>query len=235
PHEFAARTHYGDVDGASLIDWPLAAAELAPYYDRAEARMGVTGTGDIPLNATNNNYRVLYHGARRLGYRRISNAGIAINSVQRDGRPACIQLGFCNQGCKVSAKWSTLVAEIPRALATGRLELRPDCMALRLETDEDDRVIAVVYADATGNEQRQAARAVCVAGNAIETPRLLLNSATGRHPDGLGNDSGELGRHYMRHVSALGFAAFEQPVNMHRGITTPGTVFDEDDRVIAVV
>lgn len=226
-HEFRARTRYGDVPGASLQDWPITLAELDPFYRLAEERLGVTGTHSIPPNAWNNNYKVLYNGAKRVGYQRISNARIAINSVPRDGRPACIQLGFCNQGCKISAKWSTLVSEVPKSEATGNLDLRTESMALELEHDESDRITGVVYADRDGNRHRQRARLVCVAGNAVETPRLLLNSASPRHPHGLGNDSGELGRNYMRHVMALGFASFPLPVNMHRGITTPGAVFDE--------
>lgn len=226
-HEFRPLSHYGRVAGASLIDWPLSAAELAPYYDRAEKQMGVSGRHGLPLTATNNNYKVLYNGARRVGYRRISNAGIAINAGPRDGRPGCLQMGFCNQGCKISAKWSTLVASIPEAEATGKLELRDQCMALQLEHNDRDRVTGVIYADRHGRRQRQRARLVCVAGNAVETPRLLFNSASSRHPHGLGNDSGELGRNYMRHTMALGFASFDKPVNMHRGITTPGAVFDE--------
>jgi choline dehydrogenase-like flavoprotein len=116
-HEFAARSRYGAVDGAALADWPVTAAELAPHYARAETRLGVTGTNDIPLLPVTNNYKVLWNGAKRMGYQRIANDRHAINSVPRDGRSVCLQLGFCSQGCKSGAKWSTLYAEIPRALA----------------------------------------------------------------------------------------------------------------------
>lgn len=68
-------------------------------------------------------------------------------------------------------------------------------MALRIEHDAAGRASAVIYADAAGLQHRQRARAVCIAGNAIETPRLLLNSASARFPDGLGNGSGQVGRH----------------------------------------
>ncbi|MEO1202007.1 MAG: GMC family oxidoreductase [Pseudomonadota bacterium] len=226
-HELRARTTYGAIDGATLADWPLEYRELAHYYDLAEARMGVTGTHGIALHPPNNNYIVLYNGAKRIGYTSISNAGLAINSAARDGRPGCIQLGFCVQGCKIGAKWSTSYTEIPRAEASGHLDLRPGCMALQIEHNGDGRVTGVVYADADGVRHKQSARAVCIAGNAIETPRLLLNSASPRFPAGLANGSGEVGRNYMHHVGALAFAEFERPVNMHRGISVPGAVFDE--------
>jgi len=227
PHEFAPLTHYGNIDGASLLDWPISYEDLAPYYGQAEARLGVTGTHGIPAHPATNNYKVLHAAGRRLGYERISNAHIAINSEARDGRPACLQMGFCNQGCKIHAKWSTLGSEIPRAEATGRLDLRSDSMAVRIEHDDKGRASAVVYRGKDGTLHRQRAAMVCVAANAIETARLLLLSDSPAFPDGLGNTFGHVGRHYMRHVAALGFARLPKPVNMHRGIVTPGTIFDE--------
>ena len=227
PHEFQARTVYGEVEGASLADWPISYEDLEPYYTRAEDKMGVTGTHGIPRHPANNNYKVLYNGAKRIGYSNISNAHQAINSEFRDGRAACIQLGFCNQGCKMGAKWSTLYSEIPKAEETGNLDLRVGCMVLQIEHDSGGRVNGVVYVDADGNQQRQRARVVCVAGNSIETPRLLLNSASSLFKDGLANSSGQVGRNYTHHVGGIVFGEFDRPVNMHRGITVPGTVFDE--------
>lgn len=226
--EFRARTEYGELDGASLADWPLTAPELAPFYDRAEDKMGVTGTHGIPRHRSTNNYKVLYNGARRNGYKSVRNDRLAINSEARGGRPGCIQMGFCNQGCRIGACWSTLSAEIPVAQGTGNLDLRSESMALQLTLDQRDRIRGVLYADRDGDQHLQRARLVCVAGNSIETPRLLLNSASSRYPDGLANGSGQVGRNYMHHNIALAFGIFGEPVHMHRGITTPGTVFDEN-------
>jgi choline dehydrogenase-like flavoprotein len=152
---------------------------------------------------------------------------MAINSQDRDGRTSCQQSGFCFQGCKFAAKWSTLYTEIPKGEATGRLEVRPDAQALQIEHDDRGRVTGVVYADKDGNHQRQKARAVCVAGNSIESPRLLLNSASSRYPDGLANSSGQVGRNYMRHMTGSVYAVFDKPVNMYRGTTMAGIIQDE--------
>src|ERR1044072_7673559 len=132
--------------------------------------------------------------ARRVGYRDVSTGRMAINTEPRDGRPATIQDGLNYQGDKQRAHWSTLTAEIPKAEATGRLDLRPESMAIRIEHDATGRVPGVVYADAAGAEQRQSGRAVCVACNAIESARLLLNSDSSLFPDGLANSSGQVGR-----------------------------------------
>ncbi|WP_323030390.1 GMC family oxidoreductase [Castellaniella sp.] len=226
-HEFKARTTYGDLPGGNLLDWPVSLAEMEPYYARAEAKMGVTRTNGIPGLPGNNNFKIMYAGATRLGYKEVSTGHMAINSVARDGRSPCIQQGFCFQGCKAAAKWSTLYTEIPRAEATGRLDLRVRCQAARIEHDRRGKASAVVYFDQDGKDRRQAARAVCVAGNSIETPRLLLLSESARFKHGLANGSGQVGRNYMRHTTGSVYAVFDKPVHMYRGTTMAGIVQDE--------
>ena len=131
---------------------------------------------------------------------------MAINSQPRAGRGRCMQLGFCFQGCKSGAKWSTLYTEIPAAEATGKLDLRPESHVMRIETNAAGKASSVVYTDADGKQQRQRARVVCVAGNSIETPRLLLLSESPKHPNGLANSSGQVGRNYMRHTTGSVYA-----------------------------
>jgi choline dehydrogenase-like flavoprotein len=226
-HEFKTKTVYGEVKGATLLDWPITLAELEPYYAKAEHRMGVTRTNGIPGLPGNNNYKVLEKGAHKLGYKTVHTGRMAINSQDRDERPPCQQIGFCFQGCKSGAKWSTLVAEIPRGEATGNLEVRPESHVVRIEHDASGKVTGVVYADKTGALQRQKARVVAVAGNAFETPRLLLNSASSHFPDGLANASGQVGKNYMRHLTASVYAVFDKPVKMWRGTTMAGIIQDE--------
>ena len=226
-HEFRARTHYGEVKGANLLDWPLTLKEMAPYYDKAEDKMGVTGTHGIPRLPGNNNYKVLAAGAKKLGYKEFHSGNMAINSQPRDGRGSCQQIGFCFQGCKSGAKWSTLYTEIPKGEATGRLEVRPNSQVLKIEHDDKGKVTGVLYADQDGKQYRQKARVVAVAGNSIESPRLLLNSASSTFPDGLANSSGQVGRNYMRHMTGSVYAIFDKPVHMYRGTTMAGIVRDE--------
>lgn len=225
--EFAALSKYGAIGGASLLDWPVAHADLAPYFAKAEKKMGVAGTNGWPYHPGSNNYRVLEAGARKLGYREIDMGHLAINSVARDGRPKCRQIGFCKSGCAIGAKWSTLYTEVPRAENSNHYELRPESMAVKLNHGTDGKINGVVYADAEGVLREQKARAVCVAANSIETPRLLLNSASNHYPDGIGNDYGHVGRHYMRHVFAGVAALMPGPVNFHRGIQQAGSISDE--------
>jgi choline dehydrogenase-like flavoprotein len=226
-HEFRVRSEYGDVPGANLLDWPITLTEMEPWYARAEDKMGVTRTNDIPGLPGNNNFLVMKKGADALGYTECHTGRMAINSQPRDGRGSCQQIGFCFQGCKSGAKWSTLYTEIPKGEKTGNLEVRANAQALRIEHDDGGKVTGVVYADGDGNQQRQAARVVCVAGNSIESPRLLLNSASTMFPDGLANSSGQVGRNYMRHMTGSVYGIFDRPVNMYRGTTMAGIIQDE--------
>ncbi len=226
-HEFRVKTHYGDIKGASLQDWPITLNDMEPWYARAEDKMGVTRTNGIPGLPGNNNFKVMYAGAQKLGYKKCHTGNMAINSQPRDGRGRCMQLGFCFQGCKSGAKWSTLYVEIPKAEATGNLDLRPESHVTRIEHNDAGKVTGVVYFDKDGKEQRQKARAVAVAGNSIETPRLLLLSASNQFKDGLANSSGQVGRNYMRHMTGSVYAAFDKPVHMYRGTTMAGIISDE--------
>src|SRR5690606_40125788 len=197
------------------------------YYEKAEDRMGVTRTHGIAGLPGNNNYKVLEAGAKKLGYKNVHTGRMAINSAPRNGRASCQQIGFCFQGCKVGAKWSTLYAELPKGEETNNLEVRPQSHVTRIEHDASGKVTGVIYRDKDGNEQRQKARVVAVAGNSIETPRLLLLSESSKFPQGLANSSGQVGRNYMRHMTGSVYAVFDKPVRMWRGTTMAGIVTDE--------
>ncbi|MFO1106615.1 MAG: GMC family oxidoreductase [Amaricoccus sp.] len=226
-HEWKAHTTYGDVPGANLLDWPLDSAEMAPWYDKAEAKLGVTRTGGRAGLPGNNNFKVFEAGAKAIGYQDVNTGHMGINSADYDERVSCQQTGFCFQGCKWGAKWSAAYTDIPRGEDTGNLEVRDRSFALQIEHDAKGRATGVVYVDADGKQQRQKARVVCVACNTIESPRLLLNSASSMFPDGLANASGQVGRNYMRHTTGSTYAIFDKPVRMWRGTVMAGYVGDE--------
>lgn len=226
-HEFKTRTRYGKISGANLMDWPVDLKEMEPYYEQAETKMGVSGRNGMPLLPISNHGKVLFAGAKKIGYKKYRVPTMGINSVPHGGRASCQQTGFCIQGCTFQAKWSTMYVEIPAAERTGKAEIRPESQVLRIEHDASGKVTGVVYADSKGAQHRQKARIVCVAANAIETPRLLLNSHSNKFPQGLGNSSGQVGRNYMKHTTGTVFAVFDKPVHMYRGTAQSGIVMDE--------
>jgi choline dehydrogenase-like flavoprotein len=228
PHEFKALTTYGKIAGANLLDWPIGYDDLDPYYAKAEDKMGTTGTNGRPRLPGNNNYKVLEYGGRKVGYKNIHTGNMSVNSLEYDERPACRQIGFCMSGCAIGAKWSTLYTEVPKAEATGNYEIRPDSMVVRINHDASGKVTGVVYKDKSGATHEQKARIVCVAGNSIETPRLLLNSASSKFASGLANSSGQVGRNYMAHLTGAVYAMMPGPVYQHRGTQMAGIIKDED-------
>jgi choline dehydrogenase-like flavoprotein len=189
--------------------------------------MGVTHRHGRPPIAANNNYKVFANGAERAGYKGYATGPYGTNAEPYDGRPGTVHDGFNFQGDKQGSKWSTLVAELPKAAATGNLDLRPEAHVVQITHDTRGRVDGVHYIDGDGALQRQRAKAVCVAANSIETARLLLLSSSPSHPDGLANSSGQVGRNYMRHLTASVYARFPEPVRMWRGETMAGIITDE--------
>jgi choline dehydrogenase-like flavoprotein len=157
-------------------------------------------------------------------------APLAIASRPYDGRAACQACGHCFMyGCEYGAKGSTLVTVIPKALATGRCEVRTESVALRVETNARGRASGIIYRDEAGRERRQAARCVVLAANGAETTRLLLMSASPKFPHGLANSSGNVGRYIMFNGSATTTGRFEHPLNEYKGVVATRIVLDYYD------
>ena len=226
-YEFKTKSTYGNIKGASLLDWPITLQDMEPYYTRAEDAIGSTHRGGRPALPANNNYKVFAEGAKRVGYKFYATGPYGTNAEPYDGRPGSIQDGFNFQGDKNGSKWSTAKREIPRALETGLLDLRTHSHVTRITHNKEGLVDGVIYRDVDGNEHRQEAQVVIVSGNSIESPRLLLLSESSMFPNGLANSSGEVGRNYMRHLTGSMYARFEKPVKMWRGETMAGFCADE--------
>jgi choline dehydrogenase-like flavoprotein len=213
--------HTESADGVGK-DWPITYEELRPYYEAIEAELPVAGQawpwGDPhryphsphPVSGLG---LVFIRGCQRLGIG-VRVGPVAIANGRFGNRPHCIYRGFCLQGCKVNAKASTLITHVPDALAHGA-EIRADCMVARVDLGPDGRARGVVYFH-NGVERRQRARLVVVAGYAIETPRLLLNSACSRFPAGLANDFDLVGRYVMVQGAAQTAGRFAEEVRMYK-------------------
>ena len=212
PDDFRMASVYGTPGGSSLADWPIEYADLAPYYDRVEWEMGVAGDGGLsdkhwprergfpmpPLPVTRRG-AALRSGAAALGWDVLPIPAL-INTVPYNDRPACTQCQFCvGFTCQVDAKSGTQNTFLPRAIATHRCTLVPHAMVTRIEVDGRGHVNGVTYATDSGETIRARGRAVVLAAGAIESARLLLNSATARYPQGLGNRHDQVGRHLQGH------------------------------------
>jgi choline dehydrogenase-like flavoprotein len=226
---FTPRFHPSDFevytrDGLGA-DWPISYETLHPYYEQLELEMPVAGPayfpwgyphgytyGPHPMGGVGN---ALIKGCTALGIPVSIGGPVAILSGSRDDRPHCIYRGYCIQGCKVGAKASTLITHVPDGIKHGG-EVRDYSMASRIELGKYGRVTGVHYFDREGHSHFQRAKAVIVSGYAIETPRLLLNSACPGHVNGLANSSDTVGRYLMAQAGNVVLGRFDQLVRMYK-------------------
>jgi len=236
PVDFKERSLLGEISGTGFADWPISYEELEPYYSRVDWEIGVSGAPGpfdpprsrpypVPPLPLKSSGALLEMGARKLGLHP-QPAPMAILSQPHNNRPACMHCGFCmGFGCEANAKSSTLAAMIPLAEATGRCEIRPLSTVFRIETNDAGRVSEVAYVDANGAQQAQKARAVIVAANGGETPRLLLMSESARFPNGLANGSGLVGRYLMANAHS-GPRHFRRTLNEFKSVQVTRIVHD---------
>jgi choline dehydrogenase-like flavoprotein len=204
-------------------DWPLSYPDLKGYYAAIEEELPVAGEawpwGDPHTyphrpHPVGGNGEIFLRGARKVGI--TAKVGpVAIVNGRFGNRPHCIYRGFCLQGCKVNAKASPLITHIPDALAHGA-EVRPDSMVTRVEVDPRTGRATGVHYVRDGISRFQRARTVAIAGYSIETPRLLLNSASKRFPDGLCNDFDQVGRYLMVQGAPQTAGRFDAEVRMYK-------------------
>ncbi|MEP7244328.1 MAG: GMC family oxidoreductase [Gammaproteobacteria bacterium] len=237
--DFNERSVVGSIAGTGFADWPITYQELEPYYTKVEWEVGVSGLAGaspfdpprtrpypMPPLPVKSSGVLLEQGARKLGLHPFP-APMAIVSQAYRGRPACVNCGFCmGFGCEVMAKSSSLYTMIPEAEATGRCEVRPESYVFRVETDARGRATGVRYFDSRKNEHFQKARAVVLSANGAETPRLLLNSASARFPQGLANSSGMVGKHLMFNQGGGVHAVFEHELNEYKSVQVTRIVHD---------
>ncbi len=222
----SARTTYGRLEGANLLDWPITYKDLAPYYARAENKMGVTRTNGIPGLPGNNNFKVLYNGATRIGYKEVHTGNMAINSQPRDDRARCMQLVSASRAARAVPSGPPSTTELPAADATAiqraayRSARHPHRAQRRRPRQRGD----------LPRWRRQ--------GAAPEGPPRAWRATPSRRRaaaavgvEQVQGRAGQLvrpgGRNYMRHTTGSVYAAFKDPVHMYRGTTMAGIVRDE--------
>jgi choline dehydrogenase-like flavoprotein len=237
PIDFKERSKWGSISGTGFADWPITYEELEPYYTKVDWEIGVSGAvgrNDPPRSRpypmpplpNKSSGVILERAAKALGlHPQVSPMAIA--SQPYDGRSACGACGHCAYyGCEFGAKASSLVTMIPKAIATGRCEVRTDSTVIRVDTSASGRAAGVVYVDKDGRERRRSARAVIVAANGAETARLLLMSTSPAFPHGLANSSGNVGRYIMFNGYSSTTGRFEHPLNEYKGAIASRNVLD---------
>ncbi|MBO0757258.1 MAG: GMC family oxidoreductase, partial [Bradyrhizobiaceae bacterium] len=222
------------------LDWPISYADVAPYYDKVARDVGVSGDAKaeeiwrppgepypMPPMKTFRNGEIWLKGFEANGIRMVP-AAVGMNSTEYKGRPPCIYDGWCHVGCPIGALANPLVTYLGDARKAGA-EVRAQCTVTRvLMNDGGDRATGVEYYDGKKERQVQEASVVVLAAWAAQNPRIMLNSRTAKHPNGLANSSGLLGKYMMAHYASGTWAMFDEDVENHMG--TVGAQFMSYER-----
>ena len=222
------------------VDWPIDYEDLRPYYAEAERELGVAGGGNpfappreeprpMPEFQPSYSDSLFEEACNELGIA-MHSVPNARNSEPYEGRSPCVGYGTCQPVCPSGAKYDATV-HVERAEEAGATVI-DRAPVQRLDHDGDDRVTAAVYATPDGETHRQEADAFVVACGGVETPRLLLLSASDRYPDGLANSSGHVGEFFMEHLFAGAGGTLDEPTRQgHVGYYTSACdqFYDEAD------
>ncbi len=246
PHHFRARSRVRENGwehilpaNSTLADWPIAYADLEPYYSRLEWEIGISGVNDQPPIPRSRDLPMPPLLPFHMGeVFRETTAGmglhpypvpVGVNSVPYGGRPATTYSSWiCGFGTFDDSMWHPAAVGIPQALATGNLDLKTHCRVLRILTDEAGHARGVEYADPAGNVHVQEGRCIILGTYTWENIRLLLLSRDDRHPGGLGHNQGQVGRNLMSKMFAHVLAKFPDRVfNRHCAFASQSLILDD--------
>jgi choline dehydrogenase-like flavoprotein len=193
------------------VNWPISYADLKPYYDQVDQLIGVCGGDDDSEVLPGSSFhqpppgprcgeRFIARGAAKLGIPMVTGRRANMTRPTR-GFPPCHYCGKCGDGCDTASFFNSADHLLPFALKTGKLELRSNAVAARVLTGDDGLANGVQYFDRhTGAEQRVYGKVVVVGASCVDSTRLLLNSKSERHPNGLGNGSDVVGRYLCEQI-----------------------------------
>jgi len=209
-HDFKGKSR----DGLGA-DWPFEYKDIAPWYDKTEALVGVcgknTGLDDMPDSSPGvlqpppkaRVPELLIAAAAKKHGIDVAHMHRAVLTKPKDNRAACFWATSCIYGCSIGAAFQTTTSLIPMAKATGNLQVVTDAMVKTVNTDDNGKVTGVTYVDKkTAKDVRVNAKIVVLAASACESARVMLNSASKKHPKGLANSSGQVGRNLMDSTGA---------------------------------
>ncbi|MEM7634436.1 MAG: GMC family oxidoreductase [Pseudomonadota bacterium] len=214
-------------------DWPLSYTELEPYYLQAEQMIGVAGPATVagkprsgpfptPAHRPSMLSQAIGKGAEKLGMSFVPNS-VAAPSTQYQGRPACNYCGCCHKGCPRGDKGSAELTFVQPAQETGNCQVFPQHTLIELMSGNNDEVTSAVVVDGAGTRHSIVAKHYVLAAGAIETPRLLLAM------DGLGNESGQVGRNFMETLSSSVTGLHPDQLGSHRGYPEDSICWDLSD------
>lgn len=223
PEDFRLLSEFGPIEGANIVDWPITYDDLEPYYTKVEQVIGVSGkvvnhpkleprsTKNFPFPPTAEHpiAGIFDKAAKRLGFHPFPMAR-GVLSKPFNGRKACEYSGYCGSyGCHSGAKASSRASLLDQAVKTGNLDIVTHAKVYQINTDEKGNASSVDYFDEQGNSHQIEAKIITVACYSIESSRLLLSSKGEKHPNGIGNKYGQIGKNLHCCAGGTGHGIFD--------------------------
>ncbi|WP_423145999.1 GMC family oxidoreductase [Rubrolithibacter danxiaensis] len=215
PTDFKGKSYDGATD-----DWPISYEDVKPYYDKVDRLIGVYGTVEgiesepdgifLPPPKPRLNELFIKEGAKKAGVKVIPGRGSVLTEALpgNNDRHACFFCGQCNRSCKIYADFSSSSALVIPALKTGNLEVISNAMVREVITGKDGKAVGVSYVNKKDMQEYQVNGGIVIlAASAAESARILLNSKSNNHPNGLANSSGIVGK-YLHDSTGAGMSGF---------------------------
>ena len=212
-------------------DWPITYDDVAPYYDRVDKLVGIYGSREGIHNEPDGLFQpppaprcyelLIKKASDKLNITCIP-ARRSVITQPLNGRPACHYCGQCGRGCTSRSNFSSPDVLIAPALTTGKLTLMTNAMVREVTLGPDGLANGVSYVDKkTGADSHVRARIVVLAASALETARILFNSKSPKHPNGLANSSGTVGK-YITDTTGGAVSGYVPAMENHAGHNEDG-------------
>jgi len=224
PNDFKLASIYGKIDNSNIVDWPISYEDLEPYYEKVERVVGISGevqeyknseprsTKDYPFESLKENkiVNLIDESCKQLGITAMKTPR-AIISRQKDERNSCYYSNYCGSyACSSGAKGSSRASLISKALKTNNVTIIANAFVIKLNTSKNKKIKSATYLTKSGNKKELKAKLFVIAAQAVETSRLLLNSKDENFPNGVSNNSENVGKNFLSSSGGIVSGSFDE-------------------------